>query len=104
VYPDQGTLISAMRMALIKLDGSGDALQVRKDEAGRIFGEIRGKGSESDWISFLKILAKDVGAILNLDAGNDMRDLYTDICHTNGEPMYFSDGVYLEADGELIER
>jgi hypothetical protein len=104
VYPDQGALISAMKMALLKLNGSDRDLEIRRDGVGRPFAEITGKGSEDSCISSLGMLAEDMGATLNLDTGNDMRDLHNEICHTNGEPMYLSDGIYLEPDGELIER
>ncbi len=91
-------------MSLAKFIGSDRDLEMRQDANGRQFGEVTIEGSEDICISFLKMLAEDMGATLGLDAGNDMRDLYNDICHTDGEPMYLSDGVYLEPDGELIER
>ena len=104
VYPDPGALISAMKMALVKLNGSDRDLEIRRDSHGRAFGEITGKGSEDDFVRFFALFAGEMGATLSFDAGNDMRDLYNDICHTDGEPMYLSDGIYLEPDGELIAR
>ena len=34
---------------------------------------------------------------------NDMREIYVTFCHTDGEPMYLSDGIYLKPNGGLIE-
>ncbi|TDL84593.1 hypothetical protein [Meridianimarinicoccus aquatilis] len=104
VYPDQGALISAMKVALIKSAGSDRDLEIRRDSLGRAFGEITGKGSEDDCVRFFALLAGEMGATLSFNASNDMRDLYNDIFHTDGEAMYLSDGIYLEPDGELIER
>lgn len=104
VYPDPVALISAMKVALVKFVGSDRDLEIRQDGVGRPFSEITGKGSEDDCVIFFAMLAEEMGATLSFDAGNDMRDLYSDICHTDGEPMYLSDGIYLEPDGELIER
>ena len=103
VYPDQCALISAMKVALTKIYGSNSNFEITEDGNFRPFGETTRRGSKESCINFVTILAKDMGNTLNLDVGNEMRNLYNDICHTDGEPMYLSDGVYLNSDGELFE-
>lgn len=119
VYPDQGVLVSAMKAALVQINSSDADVVTRWDWNDRLFAEISGQGSEEDCIRALAVLAEAMGFVLGFGEvetdrrifcgrqtakSNDMRELYDAICHTDGEPVYLSDGVYLEPSGELIER
>lgn len=119
VYPDREALISAMRSTIVKVNGSDADMEVRSDGDGRLFGEISGQGSLHDCTHALAVLAEAMGLALGLggksemdrpivngrqaEKTNDMCEIYDAICHMDGEPVYLSDGVYLQPDGELIE-
>ena len=119
VYPDQGALVSAMRAALVQINGSDAGVETRGDRDARSFAEISGQGSAEDFLRYLAELAEAMGLALGLGEAetdgrifdgrraaksNNMCELYDAICHADGEPVYLSDGVYLEPSGELIER
>lgn len=116
-YPDRPALISAMKSAVVKVNGCDADVEIRPDGYGRLFGEISGQGSLDDCTRALAVLAEAMGLALGLgeakahrrilngfrvEKHNDMREIYDAIRHTDGEPMYVSDGIYLEPDGGLI--
>lgn len=117
VYPVLESLVVAMKAAIVKLCGTDADVEVRQDRNGRLYGEITGEGSEEDCIRCLTLLAEEMSLVLGLnrvdsngrilDRGlvkkdNELRALYDAICHTDGEPAYLYDGVYLEPDGEIV--
>lgn len=67
-------------------------------------------GSQDQLVETLHQLAEEMEPNLSrsLDGVNDnglgeLREIYDDLCHTAGEPVYLSDGVYLDSDGNLFE-
>ena len=66
VYPDQGSLILATKTVLDRA-GLGSELVIRLDGSRRVFGEVRGAGSEPNFLNFFGELAKEVGLVLGLE-------------------------------------
>ncbi|EYD74066.1 hypothetical protein Rumeso_04437 [Rubellimicrobium mesophilum DSM 19309] len=67
VYPDQKSLILAMKTTLEKVGGLGSAMVLRVDSSNRVFGEFTGTGRQEDFLCFLGWLATEIGIMLELD-------------------------------------
>lgn len=67
VYPDQESLITAMKAALEKVGSLGSAMVLRVDSSNRAFGEFTGTGREDDFLRFLGWLAAEIGVMLELE-------------------------------------
>jgi hypothetical protein len=108
VYRDRDDLVAMMKIGVQNLGGSAQAVSIDRDRKGRLFGEVTLAGSRDELIEALGQLATEIETLLgreaNVDAGyNDLRDMYNDLCHTDGAPVYLSDGLYLGSDGQLFE-
>lgn len=109
-YRNQEELTATMRRSVSNLGGQGQDVSIDIDGKGRQFGEVALSGSRDVLIEALGELAKEMELHLGRcrrstrDVGyNDLRNLYDDLCVVEGEPVYLSDGVYLDADGHLFE-
>lgn len=108
VYFDRDALIAALTIGVQNLGGRSEDVVTDRDGKGRCFASINLAGNREDLLDAFKQLAEQIEKILdrkiNRDTGyNDMRDLYNDLCHTVGEPVYLSDGVYLGSEGHMFE-
>lgn len=110
VYRNPEELTVAMRLSVRNLGGRAQDVSIEADGKGRLFGEITLPGSREQLIEALHRLAEEMERNLSRpldDAHNsgfgDLRELYDDLCHAVGEPVYLSDGVYLGSDGGLFE-
>ncbi|RYH06524.1 hypothetical protein [Tropicimonas sp. IMCC6043] len=72
-YPDRDRLISAMRTALNSM-GIKAHVEIRRDSSLRLFGEISGEGSKTDFIDLLGKLVGVVGQVLGLQSPLRDRD------------------------------
>lgn len=79
------------------------------DGKGRRFAEIYLPGTRDQLSEALILLADEMALYLGRPvevvhaAGyNDLRNLYEDLCITEGVPVYLSDDVYLGSDGRLL--
>lgn len=109
-YRDREVLINAMCLGVQNLGGRPDDVSIEIDGKGRRFGEITLPGSRELLIEALQYLAEEMEPHLGRplehahDSGyGDLRELYDDLCHVEGKPVYLSDGVYLGSDGRLFE-
>ncbi|AOZ70744.1 hypothetical protein LPB142_16565 [Rhodobacter xanthinilyticus] len=110
VFRDREALTKAMRRGVQNLGGRAQDVNIEIDGKGRRFGEIALAGSREQLIEALRLLAEQMEDHLGRsfdsahDSGySDLRELYHDLHHTEGEPVYLSDGVYLGSDGRLFE-
>ena len=110
VHRDREALIEAMRHGLESLGFSAQYVSIKEDREGRRFGEFTFSGPPDESIGLFQWLAEEIERhLFELpddadDSGySDLRDLYDDLCHIEGEPVYLSDGVYLGSDGRLFE-
>lgn len=110
IYPHVETLVSAMRSGINNLGGKDVELCIDIDGKGRPFAQVRLPGSRELLLEAFTLLAEEMGAYLAepkhhspFTASGDLSDLYDDLCITEGEPVYLSDGVYLGPDGHLIQ-
>lgn len=110
VYRDRGALTKAMCLGVQNLGGRPQDVSIEIDGKGRWFGKITLPGSREHLVEVLQRLAEEMephlGRLLDdaHDSGySDLRELYDDLCHAEGEPVYLSDGVYLGSDGRLFE-
>ena len=110
IYRDREALAEAMRHGVKSLGGRAQDVSIEVDGKGRRFGEIILPGSREQLIEAIHRLAEEMERHLSRplddahDSGySDLRELYDDLCHTVGEPVYLSDGVYLGSDGSLFE-
>lgn len=110
VFRDRGALTNAMRRGVQDLRGKAQDVSIEVDAKGRQFGEIALAGSRKQLIEALHLLAEQMENHLSrpMDGAHDcdhsdLRRLYDDLYHTEGEPVYLSDGVYLGSDGRLFE-
>lgn len=55
------------------------------------------------WASTMGEADRRIVDSCRIEKYNDMREIYVTFCHTDGEPMYLSDGIYLKPNGGLIE-
>lgn len=69
MYPDRAALISAMKTAVVHVNGSDADVEIRLDGNDRLFGEICGRGSLDDCTHALAMLAEAMGLALGLDNG-----------------------------------
>ena len=99
-----------MRRGVQDLGGKAQDVSIEVDGKGRQFGEIALAGSREQLIEAFRRLAEQMEDHLcrpadcaHDSASSDLRRLYVDLCHTEGEPVYLSDGVYLGSDGHLFE-
>lgn len=109
-FRDRGALTNAICRCLQELGGKAQDVSIEVDGKGRQFGEIALAGSREQLIEALHLLAEQMENHLCRpmdgahDGGcSDLRGLYDDLCHTDGEPVYLSDGMYLGSDGRLFE-
>lgn len=110
VYPNPEELAAAMRLSVRNLGGRTQDVSIEVDGKGRLFGEVTLPGSRDHLVEALHQLAEEMERNLSRpldDAHNsgfsDLRELYDNLCHAVGEPVYLSDGVYLGSDGSLFE-
>ena len=110
IYRDPEALIDAMQVGIQNLAGSEVNLCVDIDGKGRRFAEVSLPGTRDQLIQVLPLLAEEMARYLDQRVENgktisysDLRDLYDDLCISEGEPVYLSDGVYLGSDGRLFE-
>jgi len=99
-----------MRLAVKNLGGREQDVSIEIDSKGRRFGEITLQGSQDELIEALRELAKEIQTHLgrsserNRNIGySELHNLYDDLSALEGEPVYLSDGMYLDADGRLFE-
>lgn len=107
VYRDRDNLIAVMILSVQNLGGSAQAVSTDRDGKGRCFGEVVLTGARDQLIGALGALAEEMEKHLGkrINRANDCSDLlglYDDLCYTDGQPVYLSDGVYLTNDGRLI--
>lgn len=110
VYPDQHKLTTAMRLAVQKLGGRAEDVRIEIDKKGRRFGEITGRGTREELIEVIRQLAEEMEPILRRPSESthhcecrDMRAIHHELCGLDGEPVYLSDGMYLDSDGRIFE-
>ena len=110
VFRDREALTDAMCRGVQDLGGKAQDVSIDVDGKGRQFGEIALAGSREQLIEVFRLLAEQVEIHLSPladcahDSGCcDLRRLYDDLCHTEGEPVYLSDGMYLGSGGHLFE-
>lgn len=110
VYRDREKLTAALRGGVESLGGRALDVSIEVDGKGRPFGEIVLLGSPDELINALRDLAQEMELYLGQPSEsrhntgyNDLRDLYNDLYVLEGEPVYLSDGVYLESNGHLFE-
>lgn len=110
IYRDREALAEAMCGSVKNLGGRAQDVSIEVDGKGRLFGEITLSGSREQLIEAIQWLAEEMARQLfrsledTHDSGySDLRELYDDLCHAVGEPVYLSDGVYLGSDGSLFE-
>lgn len=110
VYRQREKLTAVMQRGVQILGGCAQDVSIEIDGKGRRFGDIKLKGTQGDLLEALRGLAEEMEQHLGplperiRDGGySDLRDLYDDLCHAEGEPVYLSDGVYLDPDGRLFE-
>ena len=110
VYRDPEVLIKAMQIGIQNLVGSPVDLCIDIDGKGRRFAEISLQGKRDQFIQVLLLLAEEMARHIEQRRGDgqtigqsDLRGLYDDLCISEGEPVYLSDGVYLGSDGRLFE-
>ena len=110
VFRDREALTNAMCRSVQDLGGKAQDVSIDVDGKGRQFGEIALAGSREQLIEALHLLAEQMEKHLCRpmdgahDSGySDLRGLYDDLCHADGEPVYLSDGVYLGSDARLFE-
>lgn len=110
VYRDRESLTKAMCRGVQNLGGGAQDVSIEIDGKGRRFGEITLPGAREQLIEAFHRLAEEMERHLDrpLDGAcdckySDLRELYDDLCHSLGEPVYLSDGVYLGLDGRLFE-
>lgn len=108
VYRDRKSLNSSMIHGVVTLGGRAQYVDEETDGKGRRFVRTDYDGTRKKLLGIFEAIAEEMVVELGLassssaEAGySDMRDLYDDLCHTEGEPVYLSDGVYLYPDGSL---
>ena len=105
-YPDI-LLQAAHKLSVKYVDRSN---RTERDSQGKkylpLFIFLRCDGdSDKDFTNGLRELLEEFFSIYdnlrkqNQSTDNDLQDLYGDLCHTPGEPVYLSDGIYLYPDG-----
>ncbi|WP_114283721.1 hypothetical protein [Candidatus Halocynthiibacter alkanivorans] len=100
VYRNRDGLTAAMRLSVPNLGGRAQDVSIEIDGKGRRFGEVTLQGSRDELIEVLRDLAEE----MDLRLGRSSESvLYDDLCVVESEPVYLSDGVYLDPDGRLLE-
>ena len=110
IYLDREALAEAMCAGVENLVGRAQDVSIEVDGKGRLFGEITLPGLRDQLVEALHQLAEEMERHLGRPVNDahdsrysDLHDLYDDLRHTIGEPVYLSDGVYLGPDGHLFE-
>lgn len=110
VYPDRHKLTAALRCAVQELGGRANDVTIELDQKRRLFGEISGQGTREELTEALRRLAEQVEHVLSRSYDNlcdcgyvDMREVYQELCVLEGDPVYLSDGVYLNRDGRTFQ-
>ena len=110
VFRDRGALTNAMRRGVQDLGGKAQDVSIEVDGKGRQFGEIALTGSREQLIEAFHLLAEQMEYHLcrpmdgTHEGGySDLRELYDDLCHTDGVPVYLSDSMYLGSNGRLFQ-